>query len=176
MLFFFFSSRRRHTRCGRDWSSDVCSSDLALPCREARALAGRVSARPRRGAARRGSGGGPRPRGPLDRAGRALGRNARVPGPRGDALPAGAGGDVRRVLAVAHGGGAIPERGADPGRAVSARALQDDVIPALADAPYRESAASRARRLADPGRAVRFARFLARHFYYERLVHFFKYS
>src|SRR3989442_479197 len=23
----FFSSRRRHTRCGRDWSSDVCSSD-----------------------------------------------------------------------------------------------------------------------------------------------------
>src|SRR6266699_4994453 len=29
MLCFFFSSRRRHTRCGRDWSSDVCSSDLA---------------------------------------------------------------------------------------------------------------------------------------------------
>src|SRR6266542_5543776 len=28
MLFFFFSSRRRHTRCYRDWSSDVCSSDL----------------------------------------------------------------------------------------------------------------------------------------------------
>src|SRR5215813_14582877 len=25
---FFFSSRRRHTSCGRDWSSDVCSSDL----------------------------------------------------------------------------------------------------------------------------------------------------
>src|SRR3954451_22352277 len=25
----FFSRRRRHTRCGRDWSSDVCSSDLA---------------------------------------------------------------------------------------------------------------------------------------------------
>src|SRR2546429_4596627 len=25
----FFSSRRRHTRCSRDWSSDVCSSDLA---------------------------------------------------------------------------------------------------------------------------------------------------
>src|SRR3989442_10879517 len=37
--FFFFSSRRRHTRCGRDWSSDVCSSDLGealalLPERE----------------------------------------------------------------------------------------------------------------------------------------------
>src|SRR5690554_1968748 len=29
-VFFFFSSRRRHTRCGRDWSSDVCSSDLAF--------------------------------------------------------------------------------------------------------------------------------------------------
>src|SRR5438128_6426562 len=29
MFFFFFSSRRRHTRCYRDWSSDVCSSDLA---------------------------------------------------------------------------------------------------------------------------------------------------
>src|SRR5207249_5297779 len=28
-LFFFFSSRRRHTRSKRDWSSDVCSSDLA---------------------------------------------------------------------------------------------------------------------------------------------------
>src|SRR5439155_1794449 len=27
--FFFFSSRRRHTRWPRDWSSDVCSSDLA---------------------------------------------------------------------------------------------------------------------------------------------------
>src|SRR6266498_2739951 len=28
---FFFSSRIRHTRCGRDWSSDVCSSDLEEP-------------------------------------------------------------------------------------------------------------------------------------------------
>src|SRR5256884_1139436 len=28
ILCFFFSSRRRHTRCSRDWSSDVCSSDL----------------------------------------------------------------------------------------------------------------------------------------------------
>src|SRR5258707_8562254 len=27
-IFFFFSSRRRHTRYWRDWSSDVCSSDL----------------------------------------------------------------------------------------------------------------------------------------------------
>src|SRR5437660_2300133 len=29
-VFFFFSSRRRHTRWPRDWSSDVCSSDLAF--------------------------------------------------------------------------------------------------------------------------------------------------
>src|SRR5690606_40547040 len=28
--FFFFSSRRRHTRFSRDWSSDVCSSDLNM--------------------------------------------------------------------------------------------------------------------------------------------------
>src|SRR5207253_6797468 len=31
--FFFFSSRRRHTRWPRDWSSDVCSSDLRKPGR-----------------------------------------------------------------------------------------------------------------------------------------------
>src|SRR2546422_3936221 len=30
VFFFFFSSRRRHTRCSRDWSSDVCSSDLLV--------------------------------------------------------------------------------------------------------------------------------------------------
>src|SRR5438105_13682464 len=30
---FFFSSRRRHTISTRDWSSDVCSSDLRLGCR-----------------------------------------------------------------------------------------------------------------------------------------------
>src|SRR5947207_4459927 len=32
-LFFFFSSRRRHTRSLCDWSSDVCSSDLSTPRR-----------------------------------------------------------------------------------------------------------------------------------------------
>src|SRR5216683_3611865 len=31
IFFFFFSSRRRHTRSDRDWSSDVCSSDLTPP-------------------------------------------------------------------------------------------------------------------------------------------------
>src|SRR5574337_1406584 len=30
-MFFFFSSRRRHTRLSGDWSSDVCSSDLSFP-------------------------------------------------------------------------------------------------------------------------------------------------
>src|SRR3712207_7098568 len=33
-LFFFFSSRRRHTRYWRDWSSDVCSSDLLFQIAE----------------------------------------------------------------------------------------------------------------------------------------------
>src|SRR6266702_6144957 len=35
-IFFFFSSRRRHTRWPRDWSSDVCSSDLRRECRSQR--------------------------------------------------------------------------------------------------------------------------------------------
>jgi len=59
---------------------------------------------------------------------------------------------------------------------VNDRALQDEVIRALADAPYRASAEWRGRRLADAGQVERFARFLARHFYHERIVHFFKYS
>src|SRR5258705_2821817 len=33
VVLFFFSSRRRHTRCLSDWSSDVCSSDLAFGTR-----------------------------------------------------------------------------------------------------------------------------------------------
>src|SRR6266446_10870630 len=40
MLFFFFSSRRRHTRLQGDWSSDVCSSDLGAA---ALAIAGLVA-------------------------------------------------------------------------------------------------------------------------------------
>src|SRR2546430_15045688 len=35
-MFFFFSSRRRHTRFDCDWSSDVCSSDLTLSTCSAR--------------------------------------------------------------------------------------------------------------------------------------------
>src|SRR2546429_5814985 len=37
---FFFSSRRRHTRCSRDWSSDVCSSDLVVVHRATNRRAG----------------------------------------------------------------------------------------------------------------------------------------
>jgi len=59
---------------------------------------------------------------------------------------------------------------------VSDRAIQDTLIRALADAPFRSTAGWRDRGLADPARVERFARFLARHFYYERLAHFFKYS
>src|SRR5207245_3595800 len=44
---FFFSSRRRHTRCYRDWSSDVCSSDLGA---DEGAAAGRERARSERSA------------------------------------------------------------------------------------------------------------------------------
>src|SRR5207302_8364034 len=36
VFFFFFSSRRRHTRFSRDWSSDVCSSDLPQTPSQAR--------------------------------------------------------------------------------------------------------------------------------------------
>src|SRR5256886_7181318 len=39
-LFFFFSSRRRHTRFDCDWSSDVCSSDLAVICLPAQHVLG----------------------------------------------------------------------------------------------------------------------------------------
>src|SRR2546430_8114037 len=39
LCFFFFSSRRRHTRFDCDWSSDVCSSDLGLLDRRSAAVA-----------------------------------------------------------------------------------------------------------------------------------------
>src|SRR5699024_12293120 len=42
-VFFFFSSRRRHTRSKRDWSSDVCSSDLHRPAILARPSPARLS-------------------------------------------------------------------------------------------------------------------------------------
>src|SRR5256884_4095261 len=42
---FFFSSRRRHTRCSRDWSSDVCSSDLSTSRQMLSACAGSLRSR-----------------------------------------------------------------------------------------------------------------------------------
>src|SRR5215467_2053957 len=40
MIYFFFSSRRRHTRLQGDWSSDVCSSDLFVVVQAAGTLRG----------------------------------------------------------------------------------------------------------------------------------------
>src|SRR5690348_18484572 len=54
-FFFFFSSRRRHTRWTGDWSSDVCSSDLADRQWRARR-------RDHQGVGKRRPGGGGRPR------------------------------------------------------------------------------------------------------------------
>src|SRR5690625_7740333 len=48
MCVFFFSSRRRHTRWPRDWSSDVCSSDLiGLPVEQDMVQIGHGGAAPR---------------------------------------------------------------------------------------------------------------------------------
>src|SRR2546430_17590472 len=79
---FFFSSRRRHTRFDCDWSSDVCSSDLALRGRRGERVA--AAAHERRGVAavagkRGGGAASPRPR---------MGKG-RVGGKRG--MPGGAG-------------------------------------------------------------------------------------
>src|SRR2546428_12048758 len=53
---FFFSSRRRHTRSDRDWSSDVCSSDLVrdpqLPAPQTRGAVDALLRQPRRGGGR----------------------------------------------------------------------------------------------------------------------------
>src|SRR6266700_5780323 len=55
ILLFFFSSRRRHTRFSLDWSSDVCSSDLACPWRSSSSPGG-----PRIGRLGQGRSGGAR--------------------------------------------------------------------------------------------------------------------
>src|SRR5438067_12978906 len=49
-FFFFFSSRRRHTRSKRDWSSDVCSSDLHPRLRQDCRLTQRAPPEARQGA------------------------------------------------------------------------------------------------------------------------------
>src|SRR6476620_7819672 len=65
MLFFFFSSRRRHTRYWRDWSSDVCASDLTARTAAGAEPRGRVAAaKPAMGVGEAGgliTGGGARP-------------------------------------------------------------------------------------------------------------------
>src|SRR5437870_12812140 len=90
---FFFSSRRRHTRWPRDWSSDVCSSDLA----NAPPFAG--------GQAPQGttSGGRPRARGPW----RAVG--AATPSPSRWGLQIGRASWRERVW-IAGGGGAVKRK------------------------------------------------------------------
>src|SRR5215510_3082236 len=47
IYFFFFSSRRRHTRWPRDWSSDVCSSDLDVDVDRQHPLAEALGTLPR---------------------------------------------------------------------------------------------------------------------------------
>src|SRR2546421_8721584 len=46
-FFFFFSSRRRHTRSDRDWSSDVCSSDLPGIKVDIEVILGEIALHPR---------------------------------------------------------------------------------------------------------------------------------
>src|SRR6266511_1004946 len=64
LAYFFFSSRRRNTRFSRDWSSDVCSSDLALDLREVAGPLQQPDRDPRRAACATGELVGP---GGLDR-------------------------------------------------------------------------------------------------------------
>src|SRR3989442_11390114 len=156
--------------------SAPCVARGALPWPHAPSLARRVPAGACGRSARCRCRARPRSRGPVDRSDSTERCDARLHDARTGALPCGEGGDVRRVLTVAHGRRPLLERRSHPGSPVNDRALQDDVIRALADAPYRASAEWRERGLADAGRVERFARFLARHFYHERIVHFFKYS
>src|SRR5689334_24520868 len=82
VLLFFFSSRRRHTRWNCDWSSDVCSSDLATSDRRS---SGRFSLAPR-GAGAADRRGAPVARRPA-RARRDLGSRRQAqpgPGPRSE--------------------------------------------------------------------------------------------
>src|SRR2546430_17672558 len=124
----------------------------ALPWPHAPSLARRVPAGACGRSARRGRGARPRSRGSVDRSDGTERRDARLHGARADALPCDKSGDVRRVLTVAHGRRPLLKRRPHPGGAVNDRALQDDVIRALADAPYRASAEWRARPLPHPPR------------------------
>src|SRR5690606_40712388 len=98
---FFFSGRRRHTRFSRDWSSDVCSSDLppahrqrpgaAGPCRDARRAF--VRSRPvRRGSVAPEAGGNG-----LDPGRRGAGKIGRASGREGGGDPEAEAGANRKV-------------------------------------------------------------------------------
>src|SRR5216683_2359324 len=113
-FFFFFSSRRRHTRSDRDWSSDVCSSDLPV----AGAAFGRLVRPGQTPLRQRGVRARLRVTAPNRRdaeAERAGARIGTVRSPVGGA----AGADIRRVVpeSACHGrphlrrGGAIPSSG-----------------------------------------------------------------
>src|SRR5256886_6343324 len=138
-FFFFFSSRRRHTRFDCDWSSDVCSSDLARP----RLLQPAVD-------------GGHVPGG--DRAG-GVGAGRRVPGTSAAREP-GSGGPPRRrgregthgqdhAGALSCGGDQYPD---DPGAGLPlARTPPGDRRPASSGDRGGRSARTRGRRAAsDP--------------------------
>src|SRR5690242_21845717 len=96
ILFFFFSSRRRHTRLTCDWSSDVCSSDLAVLLDAAVEGAVDRTALARRG--RRGGRCGPprRGRGRTRRGGRGTG-DRRTGGRRGRGGSRGGGREIGRA-------------------------------------------------------------------------------
>src|SRR5690606_11322312 len=125
-LSFFFSSRRRHTRFSRDWSSDVCSSDL---------VHGRVADRgpgwrrpgPGAGGGRGAAGGDARPGGGASRPDAVRPRPERRSPADDAAAPAGGGGDVSaaagaRVAAVV--GGVVRQAVEDAG--ASGVVLLDD--------------------------------------------------
>src|SRR5690625_1184075 len=121
IAYFFFSSRRRHTRWPRDWSSDVCSSDLRFHEHRERQVLDHLH--------RRRRGGPALPRLP-DRAAR-----GEVQLPRGQ-LPADPWG-------AAHQGAAGELRGAGRAAHPARRALQADVRQLPARRPSDDGAAGR---------------------------------
>src|SRR2546421_6590494 len=114
-FFFFFSSRRRHTRSDRDWSSDVCSSDLRGRRRAASAVLD--AGRKRAGMAEPTVASLPA----LD-AGSRAGGAGRVSVGREHAAHS------RGALSAAGSGAAVEERGEPPGGAAGGR------LPGLAEA------------------------------------------
>src|SRR2546429_2046580 len=114
--------RRDRCRLPARPAARVARGALSRP--RAGGLARRIPAGARGGAARRRRRRRPRSARALDRAGGAVRRDARLPGARRAPLPGGPRRDLRRVLAVAHTGCAVPGLRADPeGRVKAAVAL-----------------------------------------------------